>query len=226
MTTGNERRKSKDWLPRSRRGRIEMARKWLEVLDDHAAEWGIPNGEVVTLRQIHAAAVQTNTAAEDGQGNRVLIAQANEVSRALGNQMRRLHRRFLSLDFVDSDWISLDLDPRDNSRTTHFEVKELVRASLRPGAIREVIIDFQIEGADHKAKPEGYDGAVVMWVVGGAPAMDLAELIGGHEMASRTPYSLHFTDADRGKVVSVALCWQNERGIRGQWTEILSTVIP
>jgi hypothetical protein len=45
-------------------------------------------------------------------------------------------------------------------------------------------------------------------------------------MASRTPHTLVFTDAQRGKTVSVALCWQNERGIRGEWSEILNTVIP
>jgi hypothetical protein len=42
----------------------------------------------------------------------------------------------------------------------------------------------------------------------------------------RTPHTLVFTDDQRGKTVSVALAWQNERGIRGEWGEILSTIIP
>lgn len=47
-----------------------------------------------------------------------------------------------------------------------------------------------------------------------------------HTMASRTPFTLHFEEADRGKTVYIALAWQNERGITGAWSEIKSAIIP
>ena len=61
------------------------------------------------------------------------------------------------------------------------------------------------DDARHRAKPEGYDGAVVMWAVGDAPFTRIEDLTGGHTMASRTPHPLVFT---------------------GEWSDILSTVIP
>ena len=42
----------------------------------------------------------------------------------------------------------------------------------------------------------------------------------------RAAHTLVFTDDQRSKTVSVALAWQNERGIRGEWGEILSTIVP
>jgi hypothetical protein len=45
-------------------------------------------------------------------------------------------------------------------------------------------------------------------------------------MASRTPFTLHFEETDRGKTVYVALAWQNERGIRGAWSDIKSAIVP
>ena len=42
-----------------------------------------------------------------------------------------------------------------------------------------------------------------------------------------TPYAFDdFHESDRGKTVYIALTWQNARGNIGQWSEILSAVIP
>ncbi|MDR0695132.1 MAG: hypothetical protein LBF81_07535, partial [Prevotellaceae bacterium] len=45
-------------------------------------------------------------------------------------------------------------------------------------------------------------------------------------LATRTPYILEFTDEERGKTVYVAICWQNEKGEKGPWSEIESAIIP
>ena len=37
---------------------------------------------------------------------------------------------------------------------------------------------------------------------------------------------IHFDETERGKTVYVALTWQNERGIRGQWSDIKSAIVP
>jgi hypothetical protein len=45
-------------------------------------------------------------------------------------------------------------------------------------------------------------------------------------MASRTPFTLHFDETERGKTVQIALAWQNERGILGQWSEYKAAIVP
>ena len=47
-----------------------------------------------------------------------------------------------------------------------------------------------------------------------------------HTMASRTPFTLHFDEAERGKTVYVGLAWQNERGILGAYSEYKTAVVP
>ncbi|MDR2597616.1 MAG: hypothetical protein LBC76_09910 [Treponema sp.] len=37
---------------------------------------------------------------------------------------------------------------------------------------------------------------------------------------------LEFDETERGRTVYIALSWQNERGLIGQWSEIQNAVIP
>ena len=91
--------------------------------------------------------------------------------------------------------------------------------------IRELVVDFWIQGQTHRAKPLGYDGAVIIWGIRDTPPIDPTELM-NHTMASRTPHTLTFNEADRGKTVQIALYWQNERGHTGQLSEYQSAIIP
>ncbi|MDR1493008.1 MAG: hypothetical protein LBT05_09845 [Planctomycetaceae bacterium] len=45
-------------------------------------------------------------------------------------------------------------------------------------------------------------------------------------LATRTPHVFEFTDEERGKTVYFAICWQNEKGERGPFSEIASAIIP
>jgi hypothetical protein len=45
-------------------------------------------------------------------------------------------------------------------------------------------------------------------------------------MASKTPHAIPFQEEERGRTVYIAAAWQNERGNIGQWSEILSAVVP
>jgi hypothetical protein len=58
---------------------------------------------------------------------------------------------------------------KDLIRTPHIDVTEVVEFELKLRNIREVLVNFWIKGADHKAKPDGYDGAVIVWDVLDAP---------------------------------------------------------
>jgi hypothetical protein len=41
-----------------------------------------------------------------------------------------------------------------------------------------------------------------------------------------TPHVLEFTEEERGKTVYVAICWQNEKGQKGPWSEIENAIVP
>ncbi|MDR0751261.1 MAG: hypothetical protein LBF12_01545, partial [Christensenellaceae bacterium] len=68
-------------------------------------------------------------------------------------------------------------------------------------------------------------GAVIAYAVLDAPPADVSALIRS-VLATRTPHILEFTEEERGKTVYVAICWQNEKGERGPWSEIESAIVP
>ncbi|MDR1899820.1 MAG: hypothetical protein LBQ55_07435 [Treponema sp.] len=90
---------------------------------------------------------------------------------------------------------------------------------------RLVDVFFQDEGSESKAKPEGYAGAVVYWIVADTPVTNPKKLPNS-ALATTTPYTIEFEEEDRGKMVSVALCWQIGKGWKGSVTEVRSTIIP
>ena len=103
--------------------------------------------------------------------------------------MRRMHRMFTAHPLTDVERAALSLRPLDIIRTPHIDVTEKVSATISPGNIREVVIHFWIEGVAHRAKPAGYDGAVIIWAVGDTPFTRIEDLNSGHTMASRTPHT-------------------------------------
>ena len=91
--------------------------------------------------------------------------------------------------------------------------------------IGEIVINFWGKGSTSKAKPNGYDGVVIIWDVLDTPP-EGPDCLNRHTLASRTPYALHLAESERGKTVYIAVCWQNARGNIGQWSEIQNAVIP
>ena len=216
---------SSDWLPGKRSDRLNMAKNWVEILKSKDT-WGVPYDAVTELVTLTAAAEEAFIHAHSQHRGPMATSQSDEAFAALIPIMRDIKDRyFKNPPLTNPDFISLGLKPRDTIRTSHIDVTEIVEFELIVRNIREIIVNFWIKGASHKAKPKGYDGAVIVWDVLDSPPARPDDL-NRHTLASRTPYSLHFDESERGKTVYVALCWQNARGNIGQWSEILSAVVP
>jgi hypothetical protein len=215
-----------DWMPGKRADQLAMAKTWLAQLPESGGAWNIVSEELLELGALAQNAESAMAAAGADRGSAVENARVREAFSALTRFMRLLHqRKFFSPPMQDSDWIRLGLKPRDTIRTAHTEVTEFVEFELKLREIREILVNFWVKGAAHKAKPNGYDGAVIIWDVLGAPPPEPHSL-SRHTMASRTPHALEFTEAERGTTVYIALAWQNERGISGAWSEIQSAIVP
>jgi hypothetical protein len=93
-----------------------------------------------------------------------------------------------------------------------------------PG-IRRLKVFFHDRGTMGNAKPRGTNGAIIAFAVLDAPPDDTEVLI-RNVLATRTPYTLEFTEVERGKTVYLALRWQNKKGQCGPWSEIKNAIIP
>jgi hypothetical protein len=154
------------------------------------------------------------------------ILRRQEAQAAATALLREFVNQFLRFPPVTNpDRAEMGIPNHDTVRTDHTVVAENVDFVIHLSSIRELNIDFWIQGMTHKAKPEGYDGAVIIWGVRDT-APEKPEELEHHSMASRTPFTLHFDEAERGKTAYVAAAWQNERGILGAWSAYKSAVIP
>jgi hypothetical protein len=216
----------KDWMPGKREAQLEMAKVWVAELPNSGGAWTLTPPETDSLNAYTQAAEAAMDEAARDKGSAVANAKAREAFAVLTRHMRLLHqRKFFSPPMLDSDWLRLGLRPRDTIRTPHVEVNEVVEFETKLREIREILVNFWVKGAAHKAKPAGYDGAVIIWDVLDSPPAEPHDL-NRHTMASKTPHALEFTEEERGRTVYIAVAWQNERGIIGAWSEIQSAVIP
>jgi hypothetical protein len=126
---------------------------------------------------------------------------------------------------TDLDRLALGIRRQDTVRTKKNPPHEKLEFFFQLKKIRKLDVCFRVEGATGKAKPNGYNGAIIAWdMLDKAP--DQESELTRHVTASRTPYTLEFSDADRGKTVYVAACWQNGKGQNGDWTQIQSAIVP
>jgi hypothetical protein len=152
--------------------------------------------------------------------------EKNRVKKGAEKHVRDFVNQYLRFPPVtDEDRDNLKIPNYSGIRSPKSRPSERVEFSFRIKGIRQVQVEFRVQGAANKARPANYAGAVAVWdVPEKAPARpeDLAR----HALASRTPYTIEFDETQRGKTVYVALCWENEKGQRGAWSEMQSTIVP
>jgi hypothetical protein len=155
-----------------------------------------------------------------------LTLEKNRVRQSTERALRAFINRFLRWPPVTAlDRDKMGVRNWSETRTPHIDVTEVVEYELRLNHIREVVINFWVKGQTNMAKPQGYDGAVLVWGIFDSPPANVNDL-GHHTMASRTPHTITFEESERGKSVYIALTWQNERGHIGNWSEIQHAIIP
>jgi hypothetical protein len=96
--------------------------------------------------------------------------------------------------------------------------------SIDSGMIRRTTVVFYDVDGNKRGKPHGVSGAVVRWAILDAPPTDIDELIHS-ALDSASPFHIDFTEEQRGKRVYLCLAWQNPKGEKGPWSEIISALI-
>ena len=221
-----ERQRKVDYVPRNAAQFAAWLLHMLEYINLHKTTWGhIPQAVIDGMWDLYDAfkeAFELTT----GPHSPAQTLDRNEKQAAATKGARGLTNQYLRFAPVTNvDRLEMGIPNHDTIRTNHTEVNELVEFLVNPGTIRQVTVDFWVKGADNKAKPAGYDGAVIIWEVLDEPPADYSALV-HHALASRTPYRLHFDESERRKQVYVAMAWQNARGIMGEYSEIKSVYIP
>jgi hypothetical protein len=216
----------RDYIPRNAAQFRFFMENIIYYVIRNSSKWtAIPQARISEMETVFAKFISAFDAAAASPMT-AYINSRNEAQAEAAKVLRAFVNQYLRFDPVTNfDRTRMGIPNHDTIRTDHMVVTELVDFVIQVRAQRELSVEFWQKGQSHKAKPQGYDGAVLVWDILDVPPVNHDNLT-HHTMASKTPYPLYFTEEDRGKRVYVALCWQNERGITGQWSDIKDAVVP
>jgi hypothetical protein len=216
----------KDYIPRRD---IELAAwsvNFVSQIESHAGEWDISAEEVNGLKTSFNDFASLLAQSDSPAKNSIITAKKNAAARKLIAGIRALAGFKLKNPAVTpAQRVSLGLRARDATvsvspaPSTRPEFKIVVRD------VRRLKFSFRDMGAAGHARPYGMSGALIAYAVLEAPPASVDALTGS-VMATRTPYTLEFTEQERGKKLYAALCWQNKKGEKGPWSNIASAIIP
>jgi hypothetical protein len=156
------------------------------------------------------------------------IEEKTEVRNAFEKQLRQNIREYLTNNHLltDADRDNLGLPIHKNSRTPSPVAKTYPEFNVNSGTIRRLTIHFFDQGnVKSKAIPVGQHGAEIRWAILDTPPVDVKDLVHS-SFNTRTPFTLEFEEHERGKTAYFCLCWENTRGEKGPWSEIVSAIIP
>jgi len=221
-----ERIKQHDYVPTNAEQLGAFAHTLLEYVKRHKTAWPhIPQARIDKMQGLSDEYYDLLEVTR-GQHTPAQTLARNEKKAELTKEIRGFTNQYLRFEPVTNvDRAEMGINNHDTIRTDHVEVREKVDLLVHPDGIRSLAVDFWQHGADHKAKPPHYDGAVIIWEVLDTPPTTHSQLT-HHALASRTPYRLHFDETERGKTVYIALAWQNARGIQGLYSDIKTGFVP
>jgi hypothetical protein len=215
-----------DYIPKKDSEVLSWSANFLEGVGPNAAAWGIPEGEVTAIGVAYRAFADIYIKAKSPSKTAVIVAEKNAAREALVAKIRAMVSfRLQNPVITDAQRIDLGLHVRDTTRTNIPVPTTRPELNIDVLDFRRLKVLFYDQGSDNKAKPYGVNGAVIILAILDAPPADHSALTRS-VLATRTPHILEFTEEERGKTVYVAICWQNEKGQMGPWSEIVSALVP
>jgi hypothetical protein len=215
-------------IPRKDNELRVWADSFITQCDTNKTAWGIPADAVTGSRALCDTYMSAlDIALAPDSHSKAATTAKNEAREALRHNLIAFIAQYIDYNNGITAPIrnNLGLPVRDTTRSPIPRPTTFPEFSLQVSAIRTLAVRFRVMGSAGKARPYGYNGAVIYYAVLDTPPKDSSELT--HSLlATKTPYPLTFTEMERGKRVYIALAWQNEKGEKGPISQIEATFIP
>jgi hypothetical protein len=215
-----------DYIPAKDSELVPWSANFTGQVATNAPAWEIPVSEVADLQAAVNTFATLHAQADSPARNAVIVAEKNAAREVLVTKVLALVGfRLKNPVITDAERVALGLHVRDTTPSPVPVPHTRPELDIDVVDFRRLKILFHDMGSDSKAKPYGVNGAVIIYAVLDASPADHGALTRSL-LATRTPHILEFTEEERGKTVYVAICWQNEKGEKGPWSEIESAIVP
>jgi hypothetical protein len=206
---------------------VEWSANLIAVSKAHVAEWGLPADQLAEIEALHLKFVGLYELCQTPAHSSLDIKAKNETREVLTAKEQHFVRFHLENNekLTKEDLWALGLPVHDTTRTPRKPPDSHPVITTSSNNPFEVILHIHDSKTGKRGKPEFVEGAVVFWSVSDTPVTDPDAL--QHSMlVSRTPHSMTFPAADRGKMLYLAARWQIAKGDKGPPSEVVSAVIP
>ena len=216
-----------DWMPTSGEAVLRMATTWGTYIPTISDRLFVPDetkGTLTLKRSEFETLFQTPPAARTPAMN----AQLRTARKELETAMRDVKRRyFFSPPLTESDFISMGLKPRDTIPTSVGDPVGLVTATIKypnEGALELNI--KHVEGTPND-KRANYGVKIRCGVFPiDEPSANEVKMLTDSRFTRRKKELFTFDRQDRKKIAYFCLRYENSKGKAGQWSSIISAVIP
>jgi hypothetical protein len=204
-----------------------MVRNWIRILNVKAAEWGVPAAVVSGLIALYQAAKDTLEVILDKETRTpVAIMAFRTAFKALVLEMRSIKRHYFQIPpLTPADFTALGFDQPDQIRTT-------IEA---PTAVPQIVVENTLIHFQHKirvfnplngrvSKPAGVHGMSYAWQIGGEKPAS-GEDLPRSRFNRKTTMVFTYTEREKGKSVYYAVCYENDSGDQGHWSQIEEAII-
>jgi hypothetical protein len=216
-----------DYVPKSDDGLLNWARQLFTYATAHADAMGIAAGTLAPLEPLLTTYQEAFEKMADPNHGVLDTQRKNEARDALTTALRSF-----VMGFITYNPKVTDDDRREMGTPIHDKVHTpapipATRPIIDTAAVdnRQVAVDLRELDGDKRGKPAGMHGAEILYEIrDDAPA--LAEDLRHSSFATKTRMVYTFTEAERGKKVYFAARWENTRGEKGPWSDVVSAIIP
>ena len=215
------------YIPRSLAAFTLWADRFVSYFFANAIKWGVSISDATDLKNMWDDTKELIEKSEDpSQKTHLIVNKRKEAVKAFTAKVRdfvnhELHSRAVT----DDDRIALGLPIHDTTPTPIGPPTTMPTLIIDLSIPRQIRFRYHDQDSHSEAKPYGVNGAVVGWGLLNSPPIKQKDL--PHTfLATRSPFTMEFEEDERGKTLYIALCWQNERGQLGPWSDIQTAIIP
>jgi hypothetical protein len=220
---------NKDFLPRKDADFLQWTVNFSTALAKIAARIGFPDQayqQLSTLKNIFSEKFNIAEAPETRTGP--AIRDKTVARKNLAASLRQAIREYLTNNHLltDTDRENLGLPVHKSGRTPSPVADKAPDVEVDTSVIGRLIFFFFEKGGHHKKKkPAGQHCAELVWIISDVPPLRWDELIHS-AIDTNSPFELTFENDMRGKTLYFAVRWENTRGEKGPWSEIMNAIIP
>jgi hypothetical protein len=156
----------------------------------------------------------------------VITFEKNEARKKYEHFLRFL---ILGLEYnplvSDDDLAKMEIHRKSSKRTPVDIPNHRPGLKVISSELRIIVIAFFNILTGRRGKPTGVHGIEFRWAILEAYPTDIEQLIHSY-FDTRSPFTLEFKESERGKIVYYCARWENTRGEKGPWSEIMEVIVP